>query len=76
MYTATFVNDLEAPAFKVVPALRELRDDLRKFGFQARDRTEIGPRSDRVRRCLGLARAGGDALRLRLNHLLRGTADE
>ena len=53
MYAATFVNDLEAPAFEVVPALRELRDDLRKFGFQARDRTEIGSRSDRDRTGIG-----------------------
>lgn len=33
LYGATYVNDLEPPAFKVMPALAELKADLRAAGF-------------------------------------------
>ncbi|KAL1515889.1 hypothetical protein AB1Y20_002504 [Prymnesium parvum] len=35
VYSATFINDLEPPAFSVLPMLKNLREDLSKFGFQA-----------------------------------------
>jgi len=31
--TATYVNDLEAPAYAVMPELEQLRDKLRSYGF-------------------------------------------
>ena len=34
MYDATYINDLETPAFAVMPMLQELRDDLARFGFK------------------------------------------
>lgn len=33
--SATYVNDLEAPAYAVMPRLQELRDQLRSYGFAA-----------------------------------------
>lgn len=33
--TASFVNDLEAPAYQVMPRLEQLRDTLRSYGFAA-----------------------------------------
>lgn len=35
VYEAEYVNDLETPAFKLLPMLKELRDDLSQLGFQA-----------------------------------------
>mmetsp|Transcript_10705 Transcript_10705/g.22753 ORF Transcript_10705/g.22753 Transcript_10705/m.22753 type:complete len:384 (-) Transcript_10705:258-1409(-) len=35
IYKATFINDLEPPAFQVVPLLREIKEDLEKLGFPA-----------------------------------------
>lgn len=42
IYSATYVNDLEPPAFAVLPMLKDLRDDLSKFGFQVSARTSLG----------------------------------
>ena len=33
--SATYINDLEPPAFAVLPELEQLRDDLVEFGFHA-----------------------------------------
>jgi len=35
VYDAEYINDLEPPAFAVLPTLKNLRDDLREFGFKA-----------------------------------------
>jgi len=35
IYDATYVNDLEPPAFTLLPLLKDLRDDLVKLGFKA-----------------------------------------
>ncbi|KAL3918738.1 MAG: hypothetical protein SGPRY_005899 [Prymnesium sp.] len=34
VYGAPYINDLEPPAFEVLPMLKDLRDDLSKLGFQ------------------------------------------
>lgn len=35
MATGTYINDLEPPAFAVLPPLKALREDLRALGFTA-----------------------------------------
>lgn len=38
VYGAPYINDLEPPAFEVLPMLKDLRDDLSKLGFQVSSR--------------------------------------